>query len=816
MKKFKKLFGMFTALMIILGGVNLISCSDSDDDENEPEYSISVADSDKEITLAPGGSQTISVTTNGKMLEPTSTDKDVATATLDNSKKTITITAASGITETKTAEITVKLNEDSSKSVTIKVTVSPDSENQGDTMTLTFTLSDNVDASKIKIHYYNADIKDDELTDSTGKTETKAFENKSASFTILSSQASSWGCNALVYVYDSSDSDITSTLDKTSVSGASGDGTGTSTFDGAEVRKVWFAYAKDSTVTVTLDKDTEIYTQLVDPISVTDASTPYQIVEASKFQEANPSKVKIELSDITYTSEQWITLATDSNWGNQITSMQSTKTKTLDYSSDKAFMAGLLSNGLYIGAASGVTCTVKVSYIAGESKTPGSFTVTAGTATTETIPLTWTASENAQYYTVQYKTSEATDYTTAGTATETSYTVSGLAANTTYTILVTAYNGANGTAAEAVEATTAEDTKTYTFPYETSYTADGTLIKILPASAFTDKTVNQLTITVFSVSYTGTDTVWLTAAGDTTWKPQAKLSASGDDYTVTVTTSDFITAVKTNGLYLAGISGLTGTVKVSYSEEEATVPTTQTFTIKFSGFTIAGGSVEGVKYSNTYAESSSSWTTDQIATPTVTVAEDGASATFPVTKASLTDKSEFYIDWTGVTFKDSSSNDISSTYKLSGNTVANQWYSYTDTDSLAITITGTTSTGEGTEATIKNASTLSLTGSGTYDSVIAANELSSYSNITAIKVSITLSSSASVTDSNNKWLCLANASSGGWVSNFSESDGTWTATASSDYVSAALTNGLYVYGNVKDESATTTVVVTYTTSSTAE
>lgn len=482
------------------------------------------------------------------MLKPTSTDESIATATLDNSKKTITITAASGITETETADITVKLNEDNSKSVTIKVTVSPDSEDQGDTMTLTFTLSNNVDASEIKIHYYNADINDDELTDSIGKTETKTFENKSASFTILSSQASSWGCNALVYIYDSSDNDITSTLDKISVSGGSDDGTGTSTFDGADVRKVWFAYAKDSTVTVILDKDTEIYTQLVDPISVTDASTLYQIVEASKFQEANPSKVKIELSDITYTDESstWITLTAENGWTNQIDKMQSTKTKTLDWNSDKAFMAGLLSNGLYIGAASGVTCTVKVSYIAGESKTPGSFTVTAGTATTETIPLIWTASENAQYYTVQYKTSDATDYTTAGTATE------------------------------AVSATTAEDTKTYTFPYETSYTADGSLIKILPASAFTDKTVNQLTITVSSVSYTGTDTVWLTAAGDTDWKQQASLSASGDDYTVTVTTSDFITAVKTNGLYLAGISGLTGTVTVSYSEEEVkTVTYTQ-------------------------------------------------------------------------------------------------------------------------------------------------------------------------------------------------------------------------------------------------
>lgn len=803
MKKFKKLFGMFTSLLVILGGVNLISCSDSDDEETE--YSISVADSDKEITLAPGGSKTISVTTDGTMIKPTSTDDNVATATLDNSKKTITITAASGITETKTAEITVKLNEDSSKSVTIKVTVSPDSENQGDTMTLTFTLSNNVDASKIKIHYYNADINDDELTDSIGKTETKTFENKSASFTILSSQASSWGCNALVYIYDSSDNDITSTLDKISVSGGSDDGTGTSTFDGADVRKVWFGYTKDSTVTVTLDKDTEIYTQLVDPISVTDASTLYQIVAASKFQEANPSKVKIELSDITYTSEQWITLATDSNWGNQITGMQSTKTETLDYSSNKAFMAGLLSNGLYIGAASGVTCTVKVSYIAGESKTPGSFTVTAGTATTETIPLTWTASENAQYYTVQYKTSDATDYTTAGTATETSYTVSGLSANTTYTILVTAYNGANGTAAEAVSATTAEDTKTYTFPYETSYTADGSLIKILPASAFTDKTVNQLTIKVSSVSYTGTDSVWLTAAGDTTWTQQASLSASGDDYTVTVTTSDFITAVKTNGLYLAGNSGLTGTVTVSYLEEEATVPATQTFTIKFSGFTIVGGNVEGVKYSNTYAESSSSWTTDQITTPTVTVAEDGASATFPVTKESLTDKNEFYIDWTGVTFKDSSSNAVT----VSGLTDANKWYSFADTDSLTITASKPS---ELITSLTDDTASISFTTQTSPYKIVAYDAIKNYSTVTVTVSNVEYSGTSTGT---KNFTVYSNATS--WDNDtgklsLTSTDSTYTGTITT--VSNYSSDGIYIYG--WPTGMTATLTVTGTTSSTTE
>ena len=92
----------------------------------------------------------------------------------------------------------------------------------------------------------------------------------------------------------------------------------------------------------------------------------------------------------------------------------------------------------------------------------------------------------------------------------------------------------------------------------------------------------------------------------------------------------------------------------------------KTFTINFEGFTIAGGSVEGLRYSTAWASSSSEWALNTTFEPEVTVAQDGASATFSVASTN-----EFYIDWTAVVVKDSGGNDI---ILSAGNTDDNIWY----------------------------------------------------------------------------------------------------------------------------------------------
>lgn len=464
MKKFKKLFGIIAPFLLVLAGLNLISCAETDDEENE--YSISISDSDKEITLAPGGLQKISVKINGTMLKPVSTDEKVATATLDNAKKTITITAASGISETKTAEITVKLHEDSSKSVTIKVTVNPEAtENPNDnneektyslaltldetvakkaskievcygadngtyeivqaaytageasataalklslanssgwfnkikvtvydsdintvateididyfdssktgaaikitayveqTMTLKFIFSETLGAKSVKVHYYSADIKDDKLTDSDGKIESADVAENAASFTLLKSYASNWGFNALVYVYDSNDDDITSNADNVSVSGT-GAGSQNVTISDKTVKKIWFAFAADSEETVSLTKEDENQTYTFpytsNAITVSEDNAYTRILPAQAFESLTVKQLTVKVT--SETENAWASLSGASTYSESAYIQNAINTeKTI---TDETFINAVLENGLYMQTGAG-SFVVTVSY----------------------------------------------------------------------------------------------------------------------------------------------------------------------------------------------------------------------------------------------------------------------------------------------------------------------------------------------------------------------------------------------------------------------------------------------------------------------
>ena len=123
----------------------------------------------------------------------------------------------------------------------------------------------------------------------------------------------------------------------------------------------------------------------------------------------------------------------------------------------------------------------------------------------------------------------------------------------------------------------------------------------------------------------------------------------------------------------------------------------KTFTINFVGFTIPGGSVEGLKYNGTWEEAGT-WQSDYVKQPTVTVATDGASATFEVSASDLDDKKAFYIDWTAVVFKNSSEVEVTGVTGLPKNTSSsaanNHWYAYSGDDwsETATVVTGTYTT----------------------------------------------------------------------------------------------------------------------------
>lgn len=99
---------------------------------------------------------------------------------------------------------------------------------------------------------------------------------------------------------------------------------------------------------------------------------------------------------------------------------------------------------------------------------------------------------------------------------------------------------------------------------ETSYSFDGNLKEIVSASSFTDLTVTKLKVEVYEVS--GSGEWWFTIATDSSWNNQQKLEWDSNltsGYSTTLE-GETLAVYKEKGILLAGASGLSGKVKVTY------------------------------------------------------------------------------------------------------------------------------------------------------------------------------------------------------------------------------------------------------------
>lgn len=153
--------------------------------------------------------------------------------------------------------------------------------------------------------------------------------------------------------------------------------------------------------------------------------------------------------------------------------------------------------------------------------------LTAGTVTSTTVPLTWTApvATDVSKYEVAYSSDGGTNYTIATSslaAPATSYTVTGLTASTTYTIRVVAIDGAgNRSTSVTVLATTS-----------TSST---------PPSNVTGLTAGTLNITSFNVS-------WTPSSSTNVANYEIAYSTDGTNYTVAGTVGYSVYGYTVTGL----------------------------------------------------------------------------------------------------------------------------------------------------------------------------------------------------------------------------------------------------------------------------
>ena len=231
----------------------------------------------------------------------------------------------------------------------------------------------------------------------------------------------------------------------------------------------------------------------------------------------------------------------------------------------------------------------------------------------------------------------------------------------------------------------------------------------------------------------------------------------------------------------------------------------KTFTINFQGFTIPGGSVTGLKYSTVWASSSSEWADDTTVTPTVTVAADGASASFEVAQTN-----EFYIDWTEVVVKDSSNNEITIS---SGNTESNKWYSYSGTEWSNTLSYVTLTDSDYTNALVTAVSLPSNTASSSV--VLLKSDLSIPSDALAFKIVYTTGSNDIVT-AGASWISLYSDTSWSNATKLVDAWGTGfdaNATSFTVYITDSDTVDAFKNGNfyIAADSAnyTGTITITY-------
>lgn len=208
MKNLKKVFGLLSVLFVITGGGIFTACSDDDDTSEEgTSYSISV--DEESVTLAPGGTKKLTVTTNGTFTA--ASDNSKVTAKASNSEKTLTLTADDSLTELATAKVTLKLNEDDSKTATVVVTVDPEAEVVEETYELALSLDDEVAAKAAKIVVnYGADSGTYEDTEAVY---TAGEKTATAALKLSLANDYGWVNNITVKVYDSSDELIATEID---------------------------------------------------------------------------------------------------------------------------------------------------------------------------------------------------------------------------------------------------------------------------------------------------------------------------------------------------------------------------------------------------------------------------------------------------------------------------------------------------------------------------------------------------------------------------------------------------------------------------
>ena len=265
-----------------------------------------------------------------------------------------------------------------------------------------------------------------------------------------------------------------------------------------------------------------------------------------------------------------------------------------------------------------------------------------------------------------------------------------------------------------------EETMTMTLNFAEGLNAKKVILSYWNADDSTKKAADQTeTVTNNTVSFT------LSNSYASDWGFNAKitvLNASEEDITTTIKN-----AYNDGGAGLgAGDDGSKmwfkfvkdATLTVTCTSASSYVYAKKTFTLSFSGFTLVGGKITGLKYATKWGSDTPDW--DSAIEPEVTVAADGTNATFVVDEEKLdSSKHEFYVNFG--TFKVVKSDETEQTISETSGQGNNGWYDFASATSFGATLTYTEQQGFGASWT--QLYSAAFAGTGSFVSVVSVADM---------------------------------------------------------------------------------------------
>lgn len=209
------------------------------------------------------------------------------------------------------------------------------------TMTVTLTFEDSIGATSVKVTAYDGET----LSDSSI---TAAVSNNKAILLIPNTYVNEWSWINIKFEITGSNTDnIALTSDYSGFGGT--------------CEKCWFEFKKDETLSIVVNRDTGIYTPLVENKTITVEKQTYtQVLGSSAFSGITLGTLKVTIS--SETASAWVSLSSKAEWTEDTYIADGiNNTILITQKENAAFMEKLYDNGLYIESSAG-TFSVSVSY----------------------------------------------------------------------------------------------------------------------------------------------------------------------------------------------------------------------------------------------------------------------------------------------------------------------------------------------------------------------------------------------------------------------------------------------------------------------